>query len=144
MHNFFKNMGKNILNLCKTRWAYVVSLIFIWALPIYMLNETVALTEVNVAFKITFAGCLTLLVVFVALRKKIYALINKRPHGIARGVLLCIHKATSYGLFLGVLWAINSFSGKLYHWWLLSGISIAIGLIFIVIDEISASKKQGG
>lgn len=136
-----KKFWSKFLNLCKTRWAYLVSLIFIWVIPIIMLNEFVALTETNIAFKITFMGCLVLLVVFFAFRKKIYGLIHKQPHGIIRGVLLCIHKAITYGLFLGVLWAITTFSDKLYHWWLLSGISVLIGLIFIMIDEYLATKK---
>ena len=106
-----------------------------------MLNETVALYEVNIAFKLTFIGCLVALVAFFAFRKKIYAIIHKQPHGILRGVLLCAHKAVTYGLCLGVLWALQAFSAKLYNWWLLAGISIAIGLIFIVVDEILMSKK---
>lgn len=109
-----------------------------------MLNEFVALAETNIAFKITFMGCLVLLVVFFAFRKKIYALIHKQPHGIFRGVLLCIHKAITYGLILGVMWAVSMFSDKLYHWWLLSGISVLIGLIFIIIDEHLASVKAKG
>lgn len=122
----------------------MVSLLFIWVIPIIMLNEFVALTETNIAFKITFMGCLVLLVVFFALRKKIYALIHKQPHGILRGVLLCIHKAVTYGLILGVLWAISMFSDKLYHWWLLCGISVLIGLFFVVLDERLAMKKRKG
>lgn len=139
-----KKTWNKFLSLCKTRWAYLVSLLFIWVIPIVMLNEFVALTETNIAFKITFMGCLVLLVVFFAFRKKIYALIHKQPHGILRGVLLCIHKAITYGLILGVLWAVSMFSDKLYHWWLLSGISVLIGLIFIIIDERLASVKAKG
>lgn len=136
-----KKFWNKFLNLCKTRWAYVISLIFIWVIPIIMLNEFVALTKTNIAFKITFMGCLVLLVVFFAFRKKIYALIHRQPHGIVRGVLLCAHKTITYCLVLGVLWAITTFSDKLYHWWLLSGISMLLGLIFIILDEYLASKK---
>lgn len=139
-----KKTWNKFLSLCKTRWAYLVSLLFIWIIPIVMLNEFVALAETNIAFKITFMGCLVLLVVFFAFRKKIYALIHKQPHGILRGVLLCIHKAITYGLILGVLWAVSMFSDKLYHWWLLSGISVLIGLIFIMLDECLASVKAKG
>lgn len=139
-----KKLWNKFLNLCKTRWAYLVSLLFIWIIPIIMLNEFVALTETNIAFKITFMGCLVLLVIFFALRKKIYALIHRQPHGILRGVLLCIHKTVTYGLILGVLWAISMFSDKLYHWWLLCGISVLIGLIFVVLDERLATKKSKG
>lgn len=139
-----KKLWNKFLNLCKTRWAYLVSLLFIWIIPIIMLNEFVALTETNIAFKITFMGCLVLLVIFFALRKKIYALIHKQPHGILRGVLLCIHKTVTYGLILGVLWAISMFSDKLYHWWLLCGIPVLIGLIFVVLDERLATNKSKG
>lgn len=139
-----KKTWNKFLSLCKTRWAYLVSLLFIWVIPIVMLNEFVVLAETNIAFKITFMGCLVLLVVFFAFRKKIYALIHKQPHGILRGVLLCIHKAITYGLILGVLWAVSMFSDKLYHWWLLSGISVLIGLMFIIIDEYLVSVKTKG
>ena len=141
-----KKAFSSFLQLCKTRWAYVVSLVFIWVIPIIMLNEYVALTETNIAFKITFMGCLVIFVIFLAMRKKIYAFIHKQPHGLTRGVLLCVHKAITYGLALGILWAISYFSGKFFHWWLLCGISILIGLVFIIVDEILAArkKKEGG
>lgn len=139
-----KKLFNKIKTLCKTRWAYVASLVFMWVIPIIMLNEYIALTETNIAFKITFMGCLVLLVVCIALRKKIYAIIHKRPHGVMRGVLLCTHKTVTYGLCLGVLWAVTSFGGKLFDWWLLSGISILIGLAFIIVDEILASKQASG
>ena len=136
-------MLKRIKELFKTRWAYFVSLIFIWIIPIIMLNETVALTETRTGLKITFMGCLVLLFVFLAFRKKIYAFVHSKPHGMLRGVLLCCHKAVSYSLILGVLWAISVFSTKFYHWWLLSGVSILIGLAFILLDEMLIRKKEG-
>ena len=137
-------MLKKFWNYCKVRWAYLISVAFIWGIPIIMLNEHIALAETNIAFKLTFVGILVLLVVFFALRKKIYAIIYKQPHGILRGVLLCLHKGVTYGLFLGVLWTVSVFSGKLYHWWLLSGISIAIGLIFLLVNEILIAKQNKG
>lgn len=137
-------MLKKFWSYCKVRWAYLISIAFVWVVPIIMLNEYIALAETNIAFKLTFAGCLTILVIFLALRKKIYAYIHKKPHGVTRGVLLCIHKGVTYGLFLGVLWAINAFSNKLFDWWLLSGLSILIGVVFIIIDEIIISKQETG
>lgn len=136
-------MLKKLKHFFKTRWSYFVSLVFIWVIPIIMLNETVALTETNTGFKITFMGCLVILFIFIAFRKKIYAFIHSKPHGMFRGVLLCIHKAVSYGLILGVLWAVSAFSTKFYHWWLLCGISILVGLVFLILDEHFASKKVG-
>lgn len=142
MLNFFKKAFINFGNLIKTRCAYILSIFFIWIVPIQLLNEYVGeLAEVNVAFKITFIGCLTILVVFLALRKKIYALIHKRPHGLTRGVLLCLHKGVTYGLVLAIMWALNNFSIKFYRWWLLCGISIAIGLILILVDEWKCAKE---
>ena len=137
-------MLKKFWNYCKVRWALLFSIAFCWVIPIIMLNEHIALAETNIAFKLTFVGIIVLVVVFFALRKKIYALIHKQPHGILRGVLLCLHKGVTYGLFLGVLWGVSIFSGKLYHWWLLSGISIAIGLIFLIVNEVLIAKKGGG
>lgn len=134
----FKDKVKSFL---KTRWAYFVSLIFIWLIPIIMLNEVVALTDTSTGFKVTFMGCLVLLFVFIAFRKKIFAIINKSPHGLLRGVLLCIHKLVTYSLILGVLWAISSFASKFYNWWLLVGISLGIGLVFVVVDEINARRR---
>ncbi len=131
-----------LLTFLKTRWAYFVSLIFIWLIPIIMLNETVALTDTSTGFKVTFMGCLVLLFVFIAFRKKIFALINKAPHGLPRGILLCLHKLVTYSLVLGVLWAISSFASKFYNWWLLVGISIGIGLIFVIVDEINARRRM--
>ena len=137
----FKKIFSKLINFFKFKWAYILSLIFIWVIPIIMLNEYVALTETNISFKITFMGCLVCLVILFAFRKKFYALIHQKPHGWKRGVLLCLHKAVTYGLCLGVLWAVSTFSGKFYTWWLLCGISIFFGLICILIDEILSSKR---
>lgn len=135
-------MLNKLKGFIKKRWAYLLSLLFIWIVPIVMLNEVVALVEVNVAYKITFAGCLVVFIVFLAFRKKIYALIQKMPHGVTRGVLLCVHKAIMYGLILGVMWGINAFSGKFFDWWLLCGISWLIGFIFLIIDENNCKEKK--
>ena len=134
-------MLNKLKSFIKKRWAYLVSLLFIWIVPIVMLNEIVALVEVNVAFKITFSGCVVIFIVFLTVRKKIYALIHKLPHGVLRGVLLCLHKAVMYGLILGIMWGINSFSGKFFDWWLLCGISWLIGFVFIVLDENNCKEK---
>ena len=134
-------MLNKLKSFIKKRWAYLVSLLFIWIVPIVMLNEIVALVEVNVAFKITFSGCVVIFIVFLTFRNKIYALIHILPHGVLRGVLLCLHKAVMYGLILGIMWGINSFSGKFFDWWLLCGISWLIGFVFIVLDENNCKEK---
>ena len=58
-------MLNKLKSFIKKRWAYLVSLLFIWIVPIVMLNEIVALVEVNVAFKITFSGCVVIFIVFL-------------------------------------------------------------------------------
>lgn len=131
MHKFKSFIKKT----CKQNWAYFLSIIFFWVIPIIMLNETVALTETKVAFKLTFMGCLVVLFIIIAFRKKVYVFIEKRPHGMIRAILLCLYKGITYGTILGILWAISSFGDKLFNWWLLSGISMLVGLIFIFIDE---------
>lgn len=131
MHKFKSFIKKT----CKRNWAYFLSIIFFWVIPIIMLNETVALTETNVAFKLTFMGCLVVLFIIIAFRKKVYVFIEKRPHGMIRAILLCLYKGITYGTILGILWAISSFGDKFFNWWLLSGISMLVGLIFIFIDE---------
>ncbi len=135
-------MVNRLKGFIKKRWAYLLSLFFIWLVPIIMLNEVISLVEVNVAFKITFSGCLVLIIVLLAFRKKIYALIYKHPHGIMRGVLLCLHKAVLYGLILGIMWGISSFSDKFFKWWLLCGISWLIGFIFLLINEYNCREKK--
>ena len=118
-------------------------LFFVWLVPIIMLNEFIALVEVNITFKITFSGCLVLIIVLLAFRKKIYAIINKQPHGLTRGILLCLHKAVLYGLILGVMWGIGLFSDKFFNWWLLCGISWIIGFIFLMVDENNYKENTG-
>lgn len=137
-------MRKQILDFIKKNWAYVVSIIFFWVIPIIMLSEIVALTKhVSDGIKVTFMGCIVILVVFLALRKKIFALINKMNHGLLRGLLLCITKLITYALILGILWAISSFSNKFFHWWTLVGVSWLFGLIFVFIDEkLNSDSKE--
>ncbi len=139
MHKFMSFLKKVV----KENWAYILSIVFFWVIPIIMLNETVALTETNVSFKLTFMGCLVILFVVLALRKKLYVFIEKRPHGMLRATLLCLYKMITYGTILGVFWAISSFGDKFFKWWLLSGVSIFFGLIFIIINEkIKTPKKE--
>lgn len=132
-----------IKSFIKRHWAYMLSVLFIWIVPIIMLNETIALVEnVSPGLKITFMGCIVLLFVFFSLRKKINVFIEKRPHGILRGVLLCLHKLVTFLLVLGILWALYAFSDKLFNWWILSGISFLIGFVFIILNEHIIKKGE--
>lgn len=112
MTKLFKKLGsllKRMLvgfgHFVKYRWAKFVGIIFTWAIPIIMLNEEIALVEnVEAYTKVTWIGCIVLIVVLLALRKQIFASIVRLKHGIVRGILLTIYKASGYGLFLGILW----------------------------------------
>ena len=120
----------------------MLGIVFTWVIPIYLLNEIVALTkDVPPHFKITFMGCLVIIVVLLAFRKKIYAKIQKMPVGLPRGLLLTIHRAVLYGLVLGILWALSSFSDKFFDWWIYSGISMLFGAYFYCVDEHLAHKR---
>lgn len=135
-------MYSKIKNFIKKRWAYFLSLTFIWLIPIIMLNEIVSLVEVNIVFKITFLGCVVLLIIFFAVKKKMYAWIERKPHGVIRGVLLCLHKILTYLLVLGIMWSIHAFTSKFLDWWLLCGISWLIGFAFLIIDENLNKEKK--
>lgn len=140
-----KTLAKRFLTFVKHRYAYFIGIIFTWVIPIFMLNESIALVEnVEAHLKLTFLGAIVAVVVVLALRKKIYALIYKLRRGIIRGVLLTLYRAVGYGLLLVILWGLSVFSTKLYSWWLYSGISMLIGAIFYIVDEAIMSKKIGG
>ena len=57
---------------------------------------------------------------------------------------MTMYRAVSYGLLLLILWGLSTFSGKLYTWWLYSGISMLLGSIFYILDEIMLSKHMRG
>lgn len=131
------NFLSKIWTFLKERWALIIGIMITWGVPIYLLNEQIALTEeVSAGVKLTFAGILVLGFLFLAFRKRVYAKIITMQHGIWRGLLLLLHRGIAYGLVFGVLWGITNFAGKLYDWWKISGIVIAIGAIFYIIDEI--------
>ena len=141
--NFFKTMFTSFGKFVKCRWACFVGIIFTWVIPIIMLNEIIALAEnVKAGFKLTWIGAIVAVVVILALRKKIYALIHKMKHGWVRGVLLTLYKAVGYAFLLIILWGISKISTKLYTWWLYSGISMLIGAIFYIMDEVLQTRKQ--
>lgn len=141
--NWFKALPCKVGLFLKNRWAYLLGVVFTWVVPIYLLNEIVALTkDVPAHFKITFMGCLVIIIVLLAFRKKLYAKIQKIPAGLPRGLLLTLHRAVLYGLVLGILWALSSFSGKFFDWWIYSGISMLFGAYFYCVDEYLAHKRE--
>ena len=140
-----KTLAKRFFTFVRHRSAYFIGIIFTWVIPIFMLNESIALVEnVEAHLKLTFLGAIVAVVVVLALRKKIYALIYKLKRGVLRGILLTLYRAVGYGLLLAILWGLSVFSTKLYTWWLYSGISMLIGAIFYIVDEVITAKKIGG
>lgn len=129
-------MFKKILDFCKTRWAKIISIIFIYIIPIILLNNKVALTKnVSAGIKITFAGICVLIVLFLIFRKKIYAKIILMPKSIKRSIFIIIHNGIAYGLVFGVLWTLSNFTNILLSWLMFSGIMWVCGAIFFIIDE---------
>lgn len=144
LKTFIKRLFSKFAKFVKTRCCYFIGIIFTWVIPIIMLNEQIALVEnVEAHLKLSWLGAIVLVVVILALRKKIYALIHQLKHGAVRGVLLTLYRAVGYGLFFVVLWGLNNFVDKLYWWWVYSGISMLIGAIFYIIDEVKV-KRNGG
>lgn len=135
----------------KHRWAFIIGVICTWAIPIYLLNEQIALTtQVKAGIKITFMGIVVLAVLFLAFRKRLYAKVYNIKHGIVRGLLMLLHRSIAYGLVFGALWGTIHFADKLYGWWQLSGLAMILGAIFYIIDEMlftlreRANLEQGG
>lgn len=110
-----------------------------------MLNEQIALVEnVEAHLKLTWLGAIVGVVILLKMRKQIYAKIYQIKQGWLRGVLMAIYRAVNYGFLLLILWGLSTFSGKLYTWWLYSGISMLLGAIFYIVDEIIVSKHIRG
>lgn len=142
--NYIKTAFKKLLNLIARRTPYFIGIIFTWVIPIIMLNEQVALIEnVQAHLKLTWLGAIVAIVVLLKVRKQIYAKIYQLKHSWLRGVCLTLYRAVSYGLILLVLYGVTMFGSKLLKWWLYSGISIAIGAVFYIVDEIIRSKNGG-
>lgn len=142
--NYIKTSFKKLLNLIARRTPYFIGIIFTWVIPIIMLNEQIALIEnVQAHLKLTWLGAIVAIVVLLKVRKQIYAKIYQLKHSWLRGVCLTLYRAVSYGLILLVLYGVTLFGSKLLKWWLCSGISIAIGAVFYIVDEIIRSKNGG-
>lgn len=137
-----KKLFSKIKTFFKTRWSFFVGFVFMWIVPIILLNETVALTkEVSAGVKATWVTFVLIFFLLLAFRKYVYGLIVRLKHGLLRGILKILHKGVLYGLFLGVLWGVQYFVDKLFNWCIYSGIAMLIGAIFYIIDEVKISKK---
>lgn len=140
---FIKATAKKFARFVARRTPYFIGIIFVWVIPIIMLNEQIALAEnVEAHLKITWLGAIVAVIVLLKMRKQIYAKIYQLKHGWLRGVLLTLYRAVSYGFLLLILWGLSFFATKIYYWWLYSGISILIGSVFYIIDEIIQAKRH--
>ena len=133
-------MFKKILCYIKAKWAYLLSLLFIWCIPIALLAEIVVLAKLHVGVKLTVIGYIVVCVVLFALKKKIASYIHKQNKTV-QIVLSCLSKAVLYGFVLVAVLAVQTFSDKLLRWWVYSGISWAFGLVFYVIDKIKENEN---
>lgn len=137
-----KKLLSKMKNFFQTRWAFFIGFVLMWIVPVILLNETVALTkEVKAGIKVTWCAFVLIFFCFLAFRKHVYGLIVRIKHGLVRGILRVLHKAVLYGLFLGIVWGLQYFAGKLFNWCLYSGISMLFGAIFYIIDEVNVGKK---
>lgn len=140
--SWIKGLFLNLFKFIITRQFAFYGILCTWIIPIWLLNEQIALLkDVPTHIPFTFTGCLVVLVVLIALRKRIYASIIRLKNGLTRAILLTISKSITYGLIFAVLWAGSYFIDKLYAWWKLAGISIAIGAVCYIIDEIIQVRK---
>ena len=53
----------------------------------------------------------------------------------------CLNKAVIYGLILTGILAIQTFSDKLFKWWIFSGILWAVGVMFYILDKLKEEKN---
>ena len=133
-------MLKKIFAFTKSRWAYLLSIVFIWCIPIALLPEIVVLAKIYIGIKLTLIGYIVVCVALFALKKKISIIISKQNKTVQL-VLSCLNKAVVYGLILIGIVAIQSFSDKLLKWWIFSGISWAVGAVFYSIDKLKEEKN---
>ena len=134
MEKIYEYIKKNIL--------YLISIIFTWGIPIYMLNEKIALTKnVSAGVKLSTIGALVVLIVLLVTYGKVKGKIDNFKPSTKKGLSLkIIFKVLHNVILLGVCyWLISNiivFLTIIFNWYKMSLISIAIGLIIYVIDMI--------
>ncbi len=140
--NWIKKGFKAVGQFLKQRPLFLLGLALTWGVPIYLLNEQMALLqEVPQGIKITFTGCMVIFVIFLAVRKKLYLKIGEIKNVFTKEILLTITRGIAYGLAFGLLWGISVLSGKLLDWWTYSGISILLGAVFYLWDKWLLQKR---
>lgn len=124
----------------KHKWAYLLSVLFIWCIPIILLSEIVVLIKMHIGIKLTLVGYIVLCVTLFAVKRKITAYIS-RQNKTVQIVLSCLSKVAVYGFILVAVLVVQAFSSKLLRWWIYSGISWIVGVVFYVIDKIKENKN---
>ena len=71
-------MLKKIFAYTKSKWAYLLSIVFIWCIPIALLAEIVVLAKMYIGIKLTLIGYIVVCVALFALKKKISSFISKQ------------------------------------------------------------------
>ena len=133
-------MFKKAVKYIKAKWAYLLSVLFLWCIPIALLSEIVVLAKMHMGIKVTWIGYIVVCVVLFAVKKKITRWID-RQNKTVQIVLSCFFKAVLYGVILIAIFAIKTFYVKLLRWWIYSGISWAVGIVFYVIDKIKEEEN---
>lgn len=142
----FRGLLLGLAHFILTRWAAFAAFVFIWIVPIILLNFNIAFVkEVQAGIKVTWIAAVTGIVFFFALRKRIWALIYRKPNGVARAVMMNVYLATTWVMIFVVLYFLYAFAAKLYSWWIMCGISFVIGAIFRVVDQVLLTAEcEGG
>ncbi len=133
-------MYKRTVKYIKGKWAYLLSVFFLWCIPIVLLSEIVVLAKIHMGIKVTWIGYIVVCVVLFAVKRKIHKFVNKQNKTV-QIVLSCFFKAVLYGVILIAIFAIKAFYVKLLRWWIYSGISWTVGIVFYVIDKIKEEKN---
>lgn len=142
------SISNKVKTFFKTRWAWIVSLVFMWVIPIILLNERFALLETAPAKKattvLTFSGLCVVVAIFIACYKKITRYIHNLKHGIVRAVWVLLSKGIIYALVLCACIYIDKLANQIFEWWKLVGICWLLGIVFVWIDETRKDVEEDG
>lgn len=151
---FFKKITSGIAYVFKTiitRTFLALGFFFTWVVPIYLLNDQIALTkEVSTTWKFTFVGLIVLVTLCLIYYKKIKEKVNnyKPKNGwqlAFQFLLMTVYRLISLGGIYFLMYYLISFMEKILQWWYYSLFSIGVGLLFYFIDRIIMfvkGKKQ--
>ena len=132
-------MFKSMLTFIKRRWAYLLSLVFLWIIPLALLTETVVLAKTSTGVKLTFLGSIAVGVVLFTVRNKIKNHVNNKGNTAIKTVYSCTSRVLFYTIALFALKGLLACGSGLYKWWLYSGVSFGVGTVFHCINV----QKEG-